>query len=286
MKRKTFLTFVSPSLTMMLLLMVLPLATAIWLGFNFITFRNLETPQWVGLENYVEVLSDPEFWASLRFTLLYIVITVPAQILIGFLVASLLDQVTRFRGIYIAASLLPFVVTPVVGTLMFRNMFDRSGLYTYLINLLFDYRLSMNTETVRALIMLHGIWYTTPFAIITLFAGLQSLPQEPMEAATVDGANTLQKIWYVVIPHLRSLLVFISLIGIMDAYRVFDSIFVLTKQNPLFKADTLMYYNFKMALSFGQLGKANAMAVLTVIGIFVVLIPFLITTYRQQTEER
>ena len=71
----------------MLLLMVLPLVTAIWLGFNFITFRNLETPQWVGLENYTEVLSDPEFWASLRFTLLYIVITVPAQILIGFLIS-------------------------------------------------------------------------------------------------------------------------------------------------------------------------------------------------------
>ena len=96
----------------------------------------------------------------------------------------------------------------------------------------------------------------------------------------------MQKIWYVVLPHLRSLFVFIALIGIMDAYRVFDSIYVLTKQNPLFKADTVMYYNFKVALSFGQFGKANAMAMLTVIGIFVVLIPFLVTTYRQQTEER
>jgi ABC-type sugar transport system permease subunit len=286
MKRRTFLAFISPSLAMMLLLMVLPLVTAVWLGFNFITFRNLDTPQWVGLQNYIEVLSDPAFWASLRFTLLYIIITVPATIVIGFLIASLLDQVTRFRGVYIAASLLPFIVTPVVGTLMFRNTFDRSGLYTYLLNLLLGYKLSMNGDTVRFLIMLHGIWYSTPFAMITIFAGLQSLPQEPMEAATVDGANVLQKTWYVVIPHLRSLLVFISLIGIMDAYRVFDSIFVLTKQNPLYKADTIMYYNFKVALSFGQLGKANAMAVLTVIGIFVVLVPFLITTYRQQTEER
>jgi multiple sugar transport system permease protein len=270
----------------MLLLMVLPLVTAIWLGFNFITFKNLATPQWVGLENYTEVLSDPAFWASLRFTLLYIVITVPSEILIGFFIALLLDQVTRFRGVYIAASLLPFIVTPIVGTLMFRNLFDRSGLYTYLLRLIFDYKLTMNTATVPILIMLHGIWYSTPFAMITLFAGLQSLPQEPMEAATVDGASTLQKIWYVVLPHMRSLFVFIALIGIMDAYRVFDSIYVLTKQNPLFRADTIMYYNFKVALSFGQLGKANAMAMLTVIGIFVVLVPFLITTYRQQTEER
>ena len=286
MSRRTFFAFVSPSVIIMLLLMVLPLVTAIWLGFNFITFKNLATPQWVGLENYIEVLSDPEFWASLRFTVLYIVITVPLVILIGFFIALLLDQVTKFRGVFIAASLLPFIVTPVVGTLMFRNVFDRTGLYTYLLRILFDYKLTMNTETVPLLIMLHGIWYSTPFAMITLFAGLQSLPQEPVEAATVDGANLFQKIWYVVIPHLRSLFIFIALIGIMDAYRVFDSIYVLTKQNPLFKADTVMYYNFKMALSFGQLGKANAMSILTVIGIFVVLIPFLVTTYRQQTEER
>jgi ABC-type sugar transport system permease subunit len=286
MSRRTFFAFVSPSVIIMLLLMVLPLVTAIWLGFNFITFKNLATPQWVGLENYIEVLSDPEFWASLRFTVLYIVITVPLEILIGFFIALLLDQVTKFRGVFIAASLLPFIVTPVVGTLMFRNVFDRTGLYTYLLRILFDYKLTMNTETVPLLIMLHGIWYSTPFAMITLFAGLQSLPQEPVEAATVDGANLLQKIWYVVIPHLRSLFIFIALIGIMDAYRVFDSIYVLTKQNPLFKADTVMYYNFKMALSFGQLGKANAMSILTVIGIFVVLIPFLVITYRQQTEER
>ena len=286
MSRRTFFAFVSPSVIIMLLLMVLPLVTAIWLGFNFITFKNLATPQWVGLENYTEVLSDPEFWASLRFTVLYIVITVPLVILIGFFIALLLDQVTKFRGVFIAASLLPFIVTPVVGTLMFRNVFDRTGLYTYLLRILFDYKLTMNPETVPLLIMLHGIWYSTPFAMITLFAGLQSLPQEPVEAATVDGANLVQKIWYVVIPHLRSLFIFIALIGIMDAYRVFDSIYVLTKQNPLFKADTVMYYNFKMALSFGQLGKANAMSILTVIGIFVVLIPFLVITYRQQTEER
>ena len=286
MSRRTFFAFVSPSVIIMLLLMVLPLVTAVWLGFNFITFKNLATPQWVGLENYIEVLSDPEFWASLRFTVLYIVVTVPLVILIGFFIALLLDQVTKYRGVFIAASLLPFIVTPVVGTLMFRNVFDRTGLYTYLLRILFDYKLTMNPETVPILIMLHGIWYSTPFAMITLFAGLQSLPQEPVEAATVDGANLFQKIWYVVIPHLRSLFIFIALISIMDAYRVFDSIYVLTKQNPLFKADTVMYYNFKMALSFGQLGKANAMSILTVIGIFVVLIPFLVTTYRQQTEER
>jgi ABC-type sugar transport system permease subunit len=285
-ERKTFFFFVGPSVIIMLLLMILPLVAAIILGFNYITYRNLNEPVFVGLRNYLDVLQDPEFWDSLWFTVLYILIIVPSVIVVGFIVALLLDQVTRFRGIFIAGALLPFIVTPVVGTLMFRDMFDRGGLYTYLLKTLFDYKLLMTSKTVPVLIMLHGIWYVTPFAMIVLFAGLQTVPKESLEAALVDGANWLQRLWYVVIPHLRSLFVFIALISIMDAYRVFDSIFVLTQQNPIFDAETIMYYNFQVALSYGRLGKANAMSILTVIGIFIVLIPFLVMTYREQVEER
>ena len=286
MKRKVFLWFTGPSIVIMLGLMILPLVAAIFLGFNYITYRNLNEPQWVGLQNYVEVLGDPEFWDAMGFTLLYIVITVPASIVIGFAVALMLDQVTRFRGIFIAGMLLPFIVTPVVGTLMFRNLFDRWGLYTYLLRELFDYKLIMTSKTVPALIMLHGVWSVMPWPMIVLFAGLQTLPKEPIEAALVDGATWLQRLWYVVIPHLRSLFVFIGLISVMDAYRVFDSIFVLTRQNPIFNAETIMYYNYQVALSYGRLGKANALSIITVIAIFVVLIPFLVTTYREQVEER
>ncbi len=286
MDRKTFFLFTSPSIAVMVLLMIIPFVAAIFLGVNYITYRNLNNPEFVGLRNYIEVLQDPEFWDSLGFTMLFIAITVPANILIGFGVALLLDQVTVFRGVFIAGILLPFIVTPVVGTLIFRNMFDRQGLYTYLLEALFDYRFLMTSTTVKALIMLHGIWYVTPFPTIVLFAGLQTLSKSQLEAAVVDGANWLQQIWYVVIPHLRSLFVFIALTAIMDAYRVFDSIFVLTRQNPIFDAETIMYYNFQVALSYQRLGKANAMSVLTVIGIFIVLIPFLISTYREQVEAR
>ena len=177
-------------------------------------------------------------------------------------------------------------MTPVVGTLIFRDMFDRGGPYWYWMQQLFDYRLFMNSTTVPLLIIFHSIWTATPFAMIVLFAGLQTLPQESLEAARVDGATWLRQLWHVAIPHLRSLFVFIGLISIMDSYRVFDSVFVLTQQNPIYDAETIMYYNFQVALSFGRLGKANAMSVLTVLGIFVVLIPFLVMTYREQTEER
>ena len=285
MKRNTFAVFVGPSVFIMLALMTLPLLASIWLGMHYITFRNLDEPLWVGFQNYQDVLADPEFWDSLEFTLIFIAVAVPARIVLGLLFALLLDQIKRFRGVFVAAALVPFVMTPVVGTLIFRDMFDRGGPYWYWMQQLFDYRLFMNSTSVPLLIIFHSIWTATPFAMIVLFAGLQTLPQESLEAARVDGATWLRQLWHVAIPHLRSLFIFIGLISIMDSYRVFDSVFVLTQQNPIYDAETIMYYNFQVALSFGRLGKANAMSVLTVLGIFVVLIPFLVMTYREQTEE-
>lgn len=285
MNKGTFTFFVGPSVFIMLALMTLPLLASIVLGLHFITFRNLDEPLWVGLRNYQEVLGDPEFWDSLEFTILFIIAAVPLRIVLGLMFALLLDQITRFRGLFIAAALVPFVMTPVVGTLIFRDMFDRGGPYWYWMQQLFDYRMFMNSTTVPILIVFHSIWTATPFAMIVLFAGLQTLPQESLEAARVDGATWLRQLWHIAIPHLRSLFVFIGLISIMDAYRVFDSVFVLTQQNPIYDAETIMYYNFQVAMSFGRLGKANAMSVLTVLGIFVVLIPFLVITYRDQVEE-
>jgi multiple sugar transport system permease protein len=265
----------------MVLLMIIPLLTAIWLGFNYITFRNITEPEFVGLRNYTDILHDSEFWSATWFTMLYIGVTVPTRIVLGFSVALVLDQLVRFRGVLIAGMLMPYIVTPVVGTLIFRQAFDKAGLYTFLIDTLFDHRLFLDPMTVRVLILLHGIWVATPLAMIVLFAGLQTLPKEPLEAALVDGATWFQRLWYVVVPHLRSLFIFVTLISIMDAYRVFDSVFVLSQQNRNYDA-SLMTYNFRVALSYGRLGKANAMSVLTVFGIFVVLIPFLYMTYREQ----
>lgn len=288
MDKRTFFIFVTPSIIVMAVLMVAPLIAAVILGFHSITLRNVTSPQWIGLENYIYMLSDQGFWNALWFTLLYIAVTVPIQIVLGMLVALLLDQVRSFRGIYVAATLLPFIVTPIVGTLVFRQAFDRYGIFNYILNTGLGLGFNFFTRSnIMFLVFFHAIWYVTPFAIVTFFAGLQTVPEEPLEAALVDGATWLQRLWYVIIPHMRSLLVFVALINIMDAYRVFDSIFVLTKQNPIYdNVRTLMYYNYQVAISFQQLGRANAMSVLTVVGVFVILVPFLYITYKQQMEAR
>lgn len=287
MKRSTFLKFTAPSIFVMTLLMVIPLIMAIWLGMQFMTYVNINDPQFVGLRNYIDTLQDPRFWQSFRFTALYMVIIVPTQLVIGFTIALLLDQVSRFtRGIYLSIYLLPFIIVPVVGTLMFKQLFEPSGLFSWLYQMILDDKFRYTEVSVKALIIIQGIWNVTPFALVTYFAGLQTLPAEQVDAASIDGASRWQKIRYIVLPHVRSLTIFILLISLMDAYRVFDNIFVLSEMNPIYKADTIMTYTFRTAVTVQRLGKANAMAILTVIGIMVVLIPNLIQTYREQVEER
>ncbi len=287
MKRSTFFRFAAPSIFMMTVLMVIPLIMAIWLGMQFMTFANITEPQFVGLRNYIDVLSDGRFWQSFRFTALYVAVVVPSTIVIGFTVALLLDQVSQFtRGIYLSIFLLPFIIVPIVGTLMFKQLFEPSGLFTYLYQTILDTKFRYTDVSVKVLILLYGIWYVTPFALVTYFAGLQTLSQDQLEAASMDGATRWQKIRHIVIPHVQSLTILILLISIMDAYRVFDSVFVLSEMNPIYKADTVMTYTFQTAITVQRLGKANAMAILTVVGVMIVLIPNLIQSYRQQIEER
>ena len=285
MDRKTFAGFTAPSIFIMAVLMVFPLVTTIFLSFNRILLRDLSHREWIGFQNYTDVLSDPDFWAAFRLTMLYVVIVVPFIIVLGLGLANLLDRVKRGRGLYLAALLLPFIVTPVVGTLLVRDLFDRGGLMSWLWDVVTDDPFVITAGNVKWVLIAHGIWAITPFAVIVFFAGMQVLPEDRIEAADMDGAGFLAKQWFVVIPHLRSLILFVLLITIMDAYRVFDSSFVFG-QSVGQAAHTLQVYNLDVALSIGRVGKGNAIAVITVIGIFVVLIPFLVKSYKEQIAER
>lgn len=287
MKRRTFYMFMSPSLLVMLALMVFPLLTSVWLSTQYMTFRNINEPEFVGLANYLAVFEDQKFWNAFTFTMTFIAIAVPMQIFTGFLIAVLLDQASkRIRGAYLAAFLMPFIVVPIVGTLMVKQLFESGGIVAWAFRELVGSRFIFTEPSVKGLILVHALWSATPFPLIVFFAGLQTLPQELVEASMIDGATRLRQVRYIMIPHLRSLFVFVGLISIMDAYRVFDSVFVLTEQNPIFKAEVMMLYTFRTAMSVQRLGKANAMSVITVVMILVVLVPFLLRTYHEQTEER
>ncbi|MFV1859511.1 MAG: carbohydrate ABC transporter permease [Anaerolineales bacterium] len=287
MKLKTFLQFSAPSNIVMITLMIFPLVLAIIFSLNYITFRTILEPVFVGLDNYEQTLADPAFWAAMRWTMLIIVIVVPAHIIIAFFEALLLDQVSGWtRAFYLAAMLIPMIVVPVIGTVVFRQLFDPSGLIGWFLREVIGQRFVYTETTMKTLILLQTTWIASPFALVVFFAGMQSVKQELVDASSIDGATRLQQIRHVVIPHLRALFLLNAIIAVMDFFRLFDNVFVLTRMNPVYHADTILTYNYRVAMVVKRLGKGNAVAVLSVIFIMVVLIPFLFYMYREQVEER
>lgn len=284
LKRKEFLGYTAPSMIVMGLLMVAPLILTIYLSFHNYTFGT--TAEFVGLKNYIDTFKDQRFWDSTKFSIVLTVVTTIIKITIGFSIALLLYHATKFRSIFITGTLLPFIVPPVVATLIFGWLFrSNTGYISYLLDKL-GVGINWYADPLAAkwLIMIHYVWQGVPFVLLVLYAGLQSMPKEPLEAAFVDGASFLQRVFYVIIPQLSPLFVFVAMMQIMDAYRLFDSVAVMTKGGPGNATESLMYYNYDIAFGRLNLGMGSAISVLTLIGIVVLLGPFLYKTYKEQIE--
>ena len=324
MKTRSFLQFVAPSVLLMLALLAVPLLMTLWLsvrscmpalelvtvqqtgpfGAQTVTTqrartdaagRVVETCRFVGADYYQKILGlsgdappsaakpHNEFAAALGFTLLYIAATTPFILGGGLLLALAALHVTqRLKGVVIAASLLPFIITPVVGALAIKWLFRDNGLVPHLLSQVGVQVFWMaQAWSARLLIILYGIWHVLPFAFIVFYAGLQSVPQDSLEAATLDGASRWQKLRYVTLPHMAPLIVFVTLIHLMDAYRVFEPVLVLT-QGAF--TTSVQYLTYDILLHEDNPYKASAAAVLTLLGIAVLLVPLLRKTWREQRQ--
>ena len=226
-----------------------------------------------------------EFIVALRFTLIYVLATTPFILVIGFLLALAVNRASkRVKGLFITASLLPFIITPIVGSLSIKWLFRDNGLVPYLLGLVgIQLHWMAQAWSAQLLIVLYGIWHVVPFAFIVLYAGLQSVPQEAVEAAHIDGATRWQILRYVTIPSLMPLIVFITMIHVMDAYRVFEPVLVLT-QGAF--TTSVQYLTYNVLLQEGNPYKASASSVLTLLGIIVLLIPLLRKTWKEHAGEK
>jgi multiple sugar transport system permease protein len=270
----------------------------------------VQSCRWVGLEHYRTVLgmdvgkdigtamanapaptaaaapvaaaSEPvEFLSALRFTLLYIAATTPFVLGGGLLLALAMNRVTqRLKALFIAASLLPFIITPVVGALAIKWLFRDNGLVPHLLaGVGVQVFWMAQAWSAQLLVVLYGIWHVLPFAFIVFYAGLQGVPQDALEAATIDGASHWQKLRYVTLPHLAPLVVFVLMMHLMDAYRVFEPVMVLT-QGAF--TTSVQYLTYHVLLQEDNPYKASAASVLTIIGIALLLIPLLRKTWKEQ----
>lgn len=234
---------------------------------------------------YAEI-SDVDFWSALEFTLLYTFMTTPIILLIGFGLALATNRLTeRLRGPVVFVTLLPMIVTPVVSSLAVYWLFVDGGVIAAGLEAagFGKFYFLADQFTIRAVIIAYGVWYAAPFAFIILYAGLQTVPEEPVEAAIVDGATPWQRVRYIVIPHLSPLFAVITLIHIMDSYRVFEPILVFG--SSVF-ANSVQYLTYYTLVFEDNIHKAAAYAILTVVGVVILLIPVMIRTYKDQRGEK
>ncbi|MBL6778133.1 MAG: sugar ABC transporter permease [Rhodobacteraceae bacterium] len=240
---------------------------------------------WANSSTWNEVfqrLGNLPFYRAMMFTLVFTFIVTPFVILLGLLIALTVNALNaRLKGLVIFFSLLPFVITPLIGALVLFWMIDSRGVLGSSIQWIFsDPNLSLKASTglMWFSLILYGVWHAAPFAFVIFYAGLQTLPKDQIEAAQIDGATRLQQVRYVVVPHLMPLVTFVALIQLMDNFRVFEPI---VGFNAAAHAQSLSWFIFNdLGGETRQLSSASASSVLTIIGVAILLSPVLVRTWR------
>jgi len=238
--------------------------------------------------DFFDKATNLPFYNALSFTLTYTAVVTPMAIIIGFFIALGVNNLPKIlRGPSIFFSLLPMIVTPLVGALILFWMIDSRGvLGVGLQNLLDDPTLSLKASTpmMWVTLIVYGIWSSCPFAFVVYYAGLQTVPQDSIESAKLDGASRWQQIWHIVIPHLVPLTTFMALIKIMDNFRVFEPIVSFNAQAHAQSLSSFIYSDLGGETQL--LSSAAATSVLTIIGVVILLSPVLVRTYRDYGNKR
>lgn len=203
---------------------------------------------------------------------------------LGLAIALVVNSATKaVKGPVIFISLLPFIITPIIGGLSIRWLFYGDGIVTVWLEALFATNLSVaaNGWAVEFLMMFYRVWHVAPFAFVIFYAGLQTVNQDTLESAIIDGASRWERLRFVVIPHLMPLIVFITLIHLMDAYRAFEEVIAFSAESHRI---TLQYLTFDYLTPDDagnrQISSASASAMLTMIGVVLLLAAPLRRTWR------
>lgn len=237
-----------------------------------------------GLADIVSRLYNLPFYRALVFTLAYTFIVTPLAMALGFVIALAVNAAKSWlKGPIIFFSLLPMIITPLVGSLILYWMIDSRGILgATLQDLLNDPTLSLKASPVLTWITMfvYGVWTNAPFSFVVFYAGLQTVPGDTLESAMIDGASRVERIRFVVIPHLMPLATFVALVQLMDNFRVFEPIVGFSASA---NATSLSFaiFNDLRGQNAQLFGSAAATSMLTIVGVVILLTPVLIRTWRE-----
>lgn len=273
-----------PLLLLMAVIVAYPLLYSIWISFRNIEIIKPSQNDFVGFGQFATALSEPLFWIAVKNTFTFLVIAVSLELILGLVLALALIKQKRFSNVIRAILLTPIFVTPVAVGLMFRFLLSTQfGLITDILSRLGIHIDFFNSNTALLSIAMIDVWQWTPFMMLMLLAGLESLPKEPFEAAYVEGASSWQVLTRITIPLLKPVIIVAVLIRSLDALKVFEYVYAITRGGPGTATETLQYYIYKVGFGFYRLSEAAASAWIVVLMVMLLVVVFLWRTARGES---
>lgn len=288
-QRRTAYLLLAPCVLFLLGLAIFPTIYSVVLSFRVEPLYNPNAARFVGWRNYSDLFGDARFWESIRLTLLWAVVVVTIQMVLGFLLAVLLDRKMRGAGLLRTLIIIPVFVSPIAMGLTWRFIFEPvSGLANWVLDAglgLGPFLWLSDKETALGTLMFVDCWQWTPFVALILLAGMQSISPEITEAARLDRVRGVPYYTRIVLPLIRPVIMVVLLIRLVDSIRIFDLNFIMTKGGPgsaTLMASTYDYTIFEQ----GHLGLMAAYGFLILILINIVVALFLNTLYRTEKAAR
>ena len=254
-----------PGLLIFTVFTVYPIIRLFWMSLCDMQFSSMLQQPFAGLKNYREVFSDSVFWTVFANSIVYTLVTVPGQMIIGLLVALLLNGIKRFSVTFRVVNYLPVVTSWVIASLVFRYIFNTEGMLNY-----FLWKIAgITTSNVRWLdtrwggltvAMLLGIWKGIGWNMVIFLAALQQVPQDLYEAAEIDGCGSWKKFISVTLPCIRGTILFALIELTIGGFNVYTSIKMITGGKPAHQTDTLLTWMYYKAFSTGNFGYASALS--------------------------
>jgi len=255
---------IAPAMLTLIAVGLVPFLYTVYLSFH--EMRHAQIGDWAGLSNYRALLLNPRFWHSAGVSALFIATAVPLAFGLGLAGALILNRGICLRSVIIPVRFVPTMMAPAVVAILWKIMLAGSwGLISY--NVIERFGILTGTSVLASpalalyALVLVDVWQWTPFMMLALFAGLQSLPETPYRAAAVDGATALQAFRRLTVPLMMPLMVVIGLLRLIDASKVFDTIFLLTGGGPGTATESVSLFVYKRVFDFWDLGPAAATAV-------------------------
>jgi multiple sugar transport system permease protein len=286
-RTQTAVLLASPAIILTFVLLLYPIAAVFRNSLYDLSLARASEAVFVGLGNFRSLITqDPYFRTALKNTFIFTGIAVPLELVLGFLIALLLNDAMKGRGIYRTLLMLPWVTPPVVAALMWAWLLNDSyGLINF--GLLKLHILSAphlwlgDLRSAMACVILIDAWRETPFFILILLAGMQTVPVELYEAAKMDGAGRARQIRHVMLPLIRPSLMVALLVRTMAAFKIFDLIYVLTHGGPAGATEVLATYTYKTTFAFMKMGMGSTLA-LIILAIVVILSGFYVRLLGKQ----